>query len=316
MEKGADCNAQDACGLTPFAHALEMRRLDWVKLLLDHGADIAAVSSLGMTALHHASVNFVANVLEFVLNWEFDINARDSNNNSALIRAVLRTNLKACEILLKRGAIVNQRGSRGLLPLDFALGVQFKYGAEMIMVEVLLKYGAKVTRGHLTAAASGRNSGIKKALMRHMAKLEFLNAGIEEDHRRLIENEDCYREYYRACVRERERMVATKFYDNVSVFDILTNSDQVLSGYARNEELVAVLKEKDPDHEFPIYFAGLKKRFYTEVKRQRLRMAAAKILCHLFALNDPLHLVTQQILFHLSDEDLEIVCLNSVPTAL
>lgn len=104
-------------------------------------------------------------------------------------------------------------------------------------------------------------------------------------------------------------MKAAKFYHTVSIFDILIARGDVLSGYARNEELVKALEENEFDNNFPMYFSWLKKRFDYEVQRQKLWNAAAKILSHLFALNYPSHPVTQNILRYLTDEDI-VLCSN------
>lgn len=97
-------------------------------------------------------------------------------------------------------------------------------------------------------------------------------------------------------------MNVTKVYDNLAILSVLMNSDKVISGHAKNEELIKVLDEKDYENTFPIYFTWLKKRFDVEVKKQRLRKTAAKILSNLLNLNDPNHLVNQNILNYLPDE--------------
>lgn len=129
---------------------------------------------------------------------------------------------------------------------------------------------------------------------------------INEYDRQTIENENCYREYYRRCLHELEDMKEMKLYNNVSIFDIFMKSPQVISRYARNEELVRAFQEIDFSYKFPVYFAWLKVKFCAEVEKQRLRHMVAKYLANVFKFNDPSHQVNQKILSFLSDENLNL----------
>lgn len=128
---------------------------------------------------------------------------------------------------------------------------------------------------------------------------------IRKSDQQLIDNDDDYREYYEICMQELRDMKEAKFYNSVSVFDIFAGSKQMISGYAKNEELIEALKVGDCEKRFPIYFTPLIKRFYVEVSRQKLRKLAAKILGNLFEFNDPAHVVNQKILSYISDVDLK-----------
>lgn len=110
-------------------------------------------------------------------------------------------------------------------------------------------------------------------------------------------------------------MKDAKFYNNVSLSNILMDSRKVISALARNEDLVKAFEDKAYDSQFPIYFTGLKKRFYTEVKEQRLRRAAAKIISNIFILNDEFHPISQNIIRYLREKDLEFLCSN-VPSSV
>lgn len=93
---------------------------------------------------------------------------------------------------------------------------------------------------------------VKFFLMRHAAKMVYMNLGINEDDRRTIENHDLYRGYYEFCTEELEKMKEAKFYNDVSVVSVLMETDRIISRYARNEELVRALEGRDYDNEFPI----------------------------------------------------------------
>lgn len=149
---------------------------------------------------------------------------------------------------------------------------------------------------------------IRNALLQHIEKLQYLNLSVKENLRHVIENEACYREYYRNCLRELKTMKSMKLYDNVSVFNILVDSDQVLSRYARNKGLLKALMSKNFDNYFPIYSAWLKRRVYTQIMKRRLRNMAATVLNNLLVFNHSSHPAIQNILPHLTYEDFKYLC--------
>ncbi|KAK7927412.1 hypothetical protein PG985_004410 [Apiospora marii] len=63
----SDLSARDYDGKTPLHHAITGRRLNMVKFLLDHGANIDVADNLGNTALDIASRNGDAGVVELLL---------------------------------------------------------------------------------------------------------------------------------------------------------------------------------------------------------------------------------------------------------
>lgn len=99
-------------------------------------------------------------------------------------------------------------------------------------------------------------------------------------------------------------MRETKFYNNVSIFNILTESKKVISAYARNAELIKSLLTSGSCDTFPIYSDLFRKRFYAVIQKEEMRSSAAKLLSILFNFNDPSHPVNQTILSYLRDDDL------------
>lgn len=313
LEKNADCNSR-IYDTTPFLRALSCQSLKVVRLLLDHGADITVVDRIGRTALHYAAMNLRVDVLDFVLDQGIYVECGDNQDLSALFWAAEYDNYEGCELLLRRGAMVNRRSMKTeWTPLTWVIWPKIVpyNGQEARIVQLMLEYGADViVRSLRIGALSGGSGEVRNILMRHMARLECLGSScIHEGHRQIIENEDCYRGYYRTCLQELKNMKVTKFHNNVSVFSILMDSEKMLFAYARNENLVRALEKNNYDNTFPIYFPLLKKRFYAEVKKHRLRKNAATILSNVFMFNDPSHLVNQKILHYLTDEDLKILCL-------
>lgn len=299
--------------------------------MIEHGADITGVDKYGETALHHAARNYRhLDVLQFVLDQGlFDIERRNrSLDETALHVAAKYGNSKGCELLISRGADVNSKsiylGGCTILFILFTATAYHHSESSIEIARILLDYGADTTIGAhgmslLERAARLRSkpcSNIQRILVRHMAKLEHLNLGINEEDRRTIDNDAVYKEHYQVCLREFGTMKRDKFYGNVSIFSILMDSERVISGFARNEELVRALEENDYRKQYPIYFACLVKRFYAQVKKQRFRRAAAIILQEIFMLSDLSHPVIGNVLLYLKDHDLDGLCSESAPDSV
>lgn len=320
VEKGADCNARDenTDQMTPLLTAFRFQPLKVIRLLLDHGADMTVRCNNGRTVLHYAVGNPNSDVLEFALDQGLDVDCGDAEGNSALHIAAVSDNLRVCELLLKRGAAVNRKNRKGEAPLEQLCFFLTLSSRGVSAVELLLEHGAEIHgkvsgRSILEHVSIRCDHNVKFVLIRHLTKLEYLNSTIGEADRRTIEHDDYYRTMYRACSQEIESMKETSFYNNVPIFSVLMHSDKVVSGYAKNEKLVEALGQKDYGNRFPIYFPGLKTRFYAEVKKHRLRNTAAGIICNLFRFNDPSHLVNQNILRYVGDAGVEWLCSHCDP---
>lgn len=312
LKKGAYCNEPDRCGQSAFHVALMSQPLKIIQLFLEYGADMKTVNGYGYTALHHAAKNPHTDVVEFVLSLGFDIECQDKYGTSALDAAASEGTPGACKLLLSRGAMVNVKNKSGDTPLCAAVRRQYSDKLDVVqIVELLLEYGTDWTLGHMSIlklATDGRlamsSEELRICLVRHVVKMQHLNLNISEEDRQLIKNADCYKLLYQQCLKEFERMKETKFYNNVSIFTILMGSDKVISGFARNEELVQALEAEGYVNMFPVYFPLLKKRFDAEVKMQKVRKLAAMSLSDIYKLNDPFHAVTQKILSYTRHEDL------------
>lgn len=306
--EGVGVNDRNREGITPLLMALQSGSLDCIKLLLYCGADKSAVCGTGKTALHYAARNPNVNVMKLLEDQHgFDIFdcASTYGDFSVLCEAARCGNLPVCEYLLKRGVPVNKRcKATGQIPITVAVIPD----VEGRVVELLLEYGANMYDDEIISVfglAFGRsgNERVLYVLIRHMAKLEYLDGFISDSDRQIVENERKLWDYYRSCSTELEKMKEARFYNSVSLLSILLGSDKVISGYVRNKELIEALWKENCNKKFPIYSASLKRKFDSAVEKQQMRYSAAISLGDLLGLNDPSHPITQKILDYLEDGD-------------
>lgn len=314
LENGAQCMEG-----TAFLKILKYVNLETVKLFLNHGANIAVTVNFGVTAIHYAAQNvfFAGEILEFLVNQGFDINGSVEQYLSPLHLAALSGASKGCEFLLKHGALVNKKSRfTGRIPL---VSVFMQVMPQVPIVKILLDYGADlsetVKEESILKIACRKDyvydrkefKTLTSLLMEYMAKRQYQNLYINEDDRHTIKTEGCYRNYFKMCLQELERMGNTKFYNNFSVVNVLLKSQKVISGYARNAGLVKAFEECVDRSLFRIYFDSLKERLDTELARYKRRSDAAKVLSDVLMFNDFVHPVNQKIISYLKDEALKFL---------
>jgi len=120
LERGANANL----GLPPILDACQevhedyraqvddmstfwARRLQVVRLLADHNANLNVVDEDGRAALTIASECNQVDIINFLLDRDVDLDALNNNNASALCQACFYANVEAACVLLARGANVN-----------------------------------------------------------------------------------------------------------------------------------------------------------------------------------------------------------------
>lgn len=284
LEKGANCHDRNNNGDTVLSSALRVVCLDHIKLLLEYGADITEVDEArGMTALHHAAKNSHPDVIKFVLDQGMDVNCANNDDQIPLHYAAQSGNIEGCKILLSAGAMINKRsGVTGKTPLDF-------------VIDLVLTEDGKL------------EESLTNLLIQHMAKMQALNSSMDDGDRQIIEGKPNFEQYYRTCLQELELMKRTKFYNNVSVFSISTESDKVVSGFARNEQLVKAFDEAVYSHQFPVYFDSIRDKIYSKARTNRMQQSVANILSDLFKFNDPSHIINRKIINYLSGSDVKFL---------
>ncbi len=136
---GADVDAQDDSLSTPL-HFASCKGLPKVaKLLLEHGANIHMHNIDGRTPLHCATQYKHLDVMRLLLKHEADVGSRDHTQSTPLHLASCEGSFGAAQLLLEHGADVNVRDEKGGAPLHDAT-----WGGHIDVMELLLEQGAEV----------------------------------------------------------------------------------------------------------------------------------------------------------------------------
>jgi hypothetical protein len=108
-------------------------------------------------------------------------------------------------------------------------------------------------------------------------------------------------------------MKSEKISNNVSLHDILTKNISQLAIYARNENIVQVLKLDDYKTKFPVYAGIINSRFRKGVIRKELLEQGNRFFHSLFnRLPELPYDCTQKIFNYLSDKDLRFLIETSL----
>ncbi|KAJ3652485.1 hypothetical protein Zmor_018446 [Zophobas morio] len=161
INAGADINGCNASGNTPLAIAVENNRLDMVQLLLENNADISNLGKKEKPPLSAAA--------------RVDINAINSDGNTALTYAVEAKNDSIVEFLIEHDADPCKCGKNGKTPLRAAVEKQ-----SLPLITYLLDHGAESTiQTAFLVAIETRNLDIIRLLIQ---KGVNLNAAYNSGH--------------------------------------------------------------------------------------------------------------------------------------
>lgn len=133
IKKGADIEARDNYGSTPFLIHVTERMFSTAIELANHGANINVRDEQGRTALfYEMPLSFVDELLEKGV----DIDARDNNGSTPFLSRIAESELAIAMELVKRGADINARDKDGKTALYYAKSPE--------VVKKLLEAGADI----------------------------------------------------------------------------------------------------------------------------------------------------------------------------
>lgn len=155
--------------------AIEAGQIDKVKALVGQGADVNAQDLIGRTPFHSAAFYNRNDAAEALLAKSAKVNAPDIYGLTPLHAAVLAGSKPVAEALIRQGADVNAATTAGITPLHQAAAT-----GQVVMVELLLKHKAEVNRkdedghGAWYFAAANDHSDAQDLLKKAGAKTEPL----------------------------------------------------------------------------------------------------------------------------------------------
>ena len=170
LERGANVNAATSDGVTTLHIAVREGFIELVRLLLEHGADAEVVDSKGNRPRDLAS--------EEIKEVIFEHYARGKDLGEELIRASEEGDEEYVKWLLERGADVNAATSDG----NTALHLAAQKGHTDI-VKLLLEYGADPLASNVRGKRAydlSSNEEIKEILFKHVSKGKDLNIELLE----------------------------------------------------------------------------------------------------------------------------------------
>jgi hypothetical protein len=142
LDHGANIDWLDPSHLTPLIHAVKIDSISMVSFLLSERANVNVKGERGLTALHMATYTRDERILQRLLEVDdLDINATNASGLTALHCCVKNNNLDCAKTLVRAGADWNikDRSGPGRTPLWIAVN-EDKY----FFVRMLLKKGARM----------------------------------------------------------------------------------------------------------------------------------------------------------------------------
>jgi len=120
VEKGADINAVDKNSRSVLIYACDHQSREFVKLLIDNGLDLKSAG--GRNGFVYGALFGNVEFIKFMLELGADVNSLDERGHTALMMTAMAGNTGAIKLLLEKGADVTIKDSEGKTAVDFAAG--------------------------------------------------------------------------------------------------------------------------------------------------------------------------------------------------
>jgi ankyrin repeat protein len=173
LQHGAPIDARDSEGQTVLLRAVRLENLAIARLLLEKGANAGAADPTGDSALHLAAGH--SEMAKLLLANGAPVDAKGSEEQTVLFRAVRLRSLETAELLLKNGANIGATDQAGDSTLHIAAG-------QSDMANMLLRHGAIAeARNHagqtvLFRAVDSRNPELTELLLKRGADANAVDA--------------------------------------------------------------------------------------------------------------------------------------------
>lgn len=167
LAKGANPNARVPgtwLNYTPLLQAIAKNRLEIVKLLLEHGADLHLEDANGDPALFVAADVERAAIFELLLARGLPIGLRNSKGSTILARTIRHTTAEDLQLLIDHGADPNYRLEEGRTPL-MIVAQQSRTDVTRVLIQSGVKLEARDENGrtallHALAESQQENAAV------------------------------------------------------------------------------------------------------------------------------------------------------------
>lgn len=250
LDCGANVNGIEEGKLTPLCEAACEGHVEIVELLLDRGA------KCDQYPMMHALYCKRTRVVKLLLDRGFSVH-QDDECLTGLACSILLQDKKTVRLLLDYGIPVNAaRSTDGKCAIHYAAG-----SSDVEILQLLLEHGADINAVYdgktaLALALGQGRVGISKVLVKHIVLMKSQNLLIvSEDNLSALEASDELKVFKNECHSEIEVLRKRKFKDSsLCYLDVVQTKDiDRIAAWARNQNIVRVLKSLSFKIRFPIY---------------------------------------------------------------
>ncbi|UOX38729.1 ankyrin repeat containing protein [Finch poxvirus] len=295
----------NSCGETALHRAASVGSLEVVEVLVSYGADVNARDITGSTPLISASP--YVDTAKLLLEKGANINIADVNGYTALHNAARYGSLESIYLFLSYGIDVDIKDKIGNTPLFYA-------SPHPPVVKALLEKGADPNtvniRGFTPLLRAVAISDLStKYIISHIILLEFsdnFNGQISMINANLIKDNVSLNTFKISCEKELERMKAIRINNKHSLITfVTTNNIKLLSKVVRNTIIDSV-----DTTSFQIYGSLLKKSINTAIELRKKFDTVISVLSSMLEDTCWKMLPTEiqsQILFMLKESELPVL---------
>lgn len=140
---------QTSAGVSPLHMAINLARIDIVKLLLTKEIDVDSTDNRGNTPLHYAIAKDRLDILKLLLGKEADVEAQNKEGITPLHQASYTGSIKMVTYLIDRGAQVDTLNNQGNTACQIALA-RSNMKVVSLLMELTKKECLKVPSKKLT----------------------------------------------------------------------------------------------------------------------------------------------------------------------
>lgn len=140
-------NMQNEKGMTLLHEAVQGDKVDIVKYLIDHGADVNKKDNFGRTPLRCVNFwnrNHAPDIIRVLLENRADPNTKDSEGETPLAKVCEMGDEESAKLLVEYGANVNEENGRGATPFHYSIWAMAGDRCSASLAKFLIDKGADI----------------------------------------------------------------------------------------------------------------------------------------------------------------------------